>query len=839
MKKPTDKARNDDLTLTVSLLGQNTVQVTITTGGNRFIVPKQALNPDSFVFTQSPNDDATLDDFVQVSDDTSKFSLKIHEYKNPDSVYFRINENSLTFADYFLSLETDINTNGKLYGVGERVTNFFIKEGIYTTWAMDQTDPIDDGVRPGKNIYGGHPVYFTQAKTGTKPHWGMFNLNANAQDTKISYSGDLGGHISHYISGEGIFDMYFFLENQTPEQVVVKYHNIIGNTLLPPFWGMGWHQCKYGYDSTDKLRSVYSNYKSHDFPLDVLWSDIDHMLRYRDFTYDKNGTYKDLDTFIASTLHKENRKYVPIIDAGIAIVRDGSYKVFDEGLKNGVFIKSGNKLRTNGNDLIQGMGGVLYGRVWPGFAAFPDFTKQATVDWWVGAMKDFHDQIPFDGIWLDMNEVSNFCVGACIPEDVVPSQDSVKSRLVYNPGFRDLEEKSLSLDGVHSDGIELNYHSLFGFLQGIATNKYFTDQQKRSLIISRSTFAGQGKYTSHWNGDNFSRWEYLKLSITGIYNMNLYGINFNGADICGFLEITTENLCQKWINVGAFYPFARSHDEINSNGQEPYVWSEPVQATMRNALRWRYALLRYYYTQLYLNHIRGGMFWKPLFFEFPTEEAAYNDVERNIMIGPAIKFSPMLDEANDNFQNFMLPAGVWCNIIDYTCQNPNKILNVTLPTTPDKLNLHLRMGHIIPLQRNAVANHVNTTVELNQMTMGLMINIDTATKKADGVFFADDGDTLNASKNTIINMHLDYDGTSKVTITFDKMNASYQDAYTNLETIEIVGVTYSANLKALLTMTIDGGEAITGTFEAEHNVLRFTIPKPVDMTKITTIEISK
>ena len=184
-----------------------------------------------------------IDDYVKVSNQTKKFVLQIHEFQNPDIVYFEIDEDSLVFSDYYLSLETEINSNGKIYGIGERTTDFFIKDGIYTSWSFDAPDPIDDGKPPGKNAYGVHPVYFTRSKTGKQSHWGMFNLNANAQDTKVQLNtGKNGAKISHYISGQGIFDMYFFIDNSSPEDAVKKYHSVIGNTLLPPFWSMGWHQ---------------------------------------------------------------------------------------------------------------------------------------------------------------------------------------------------------------------------------------------------------------------------------------------------------------------------------------------------------------------------------------------------------------------------------------------------------------------------------------------------------------------------------------------------------------------------------------------------------------------
>jgi len=50
---------------------------------------------------------------------------------------------------------------------------------------------------------------------------------------------------------------------------------------------------------------------------------------------------------------------------------------------------------------------------------------------------------------------------------------------------------------------------------------------------------GSGHYTQIWNGDNMATWEFLTLSISGIFNMNLFSMPMAGPDICGFGGDTT------------------------------------------------------------------------------------------------------------------------------------------------------------------------------------------------------------------------------------------------------------------------------------------------------------
>ncbi|CAA6671386.1 unnamed protein product [Spirodela intermedia] len=550
--------------------------------------------------------------------------------------------NSLVFKDQYLEISTRLPGGAAIYGLGENTQPGGIRLRPNDPYTLYTTDI--SAINLNMDLYGSHPFY-------------MDLRNVNGEPFAMA-----GTSLTYKAIG-GVLDFYFF-SGPTPLGVVDQYTSLIGRPAPMPYWAFGFHQCRWGYQNISVVESVVEAYQKARIPLDVIWNDDDHMDAAKDFTLDPvNYPRAKLLAFLEK-IHAQGMKYIVLIDPGIAV--NESYGVFVRGMAADVFIKYGGK--------------PYLAQVWPGPVYFPDFLSPSGVSWWVDEIDRFHELVPVDGLWIDMNEVSNFCTGQCeMPTAAHPcpmGRAPVQDQRVGEPGPAGF--KTIATSATHYGGVlEYNAHSLYGFSQAVATRRALQGLQgKRPFILTRSTFVGSGALAAHWTGDNKGTWEDLRYSISTMLNFGIFGMPMVGSDICGFYPAPTEELCNRWIELGAFYPFSRDHSNLHSPRQELYLW-DSVAASARNALGLRYRLLPYLYTLSYEAHTTGAPIARPLFFSFPNFTEAY---------GLSTQF--LLGRGGDGRQG-AVPPGTWYNLFDLRkAVSAEDGQYVTLDAPLNEINVH-------------------------------------------------------------------------------------------------------------------------------------------------------
>ncbi|KAM3598379.1 uncharacterized protein V6R79_017239 [Siganus canaliculatus] len=611
----------------------------------------------------------------------------------------------LLFSDQYLQLSTTL-ASSLVSGLGEHYTSLLLDLNwtSLTLWNTDMAPHAD------ANLYGSHPFYLVQEEDGLAH--GVFLLNSNAVEVMLQPTPALT-----WVAIGGILDLYVFL-GPDPQSVIRQYLQVIGYPMMPPYWSLGFHLCRWGYTTTNTTRHVTQRMHDAKFPMDVQWNDLDYANKRRVFTFDP-WRFGDLPEMVEE-LHKRGMKYILILDPGISSSSPpGTYPPFDDGLKRDVFIKNAT-------------GHILIGKVWPGPTAFPDFTNPEARRWWEDCIRDFYSKVPVDGLWIDMNEPANFVQGS-----VEGCPDGDLENPPYTPTVvrGQLNSGTLCMSAQQKLSAHYNLHNMYGLTEAYATHSALVKiRGKRPFVLSRSSFPGIGRFSGVWTGDVRSDWEQLRLSIPAVLQFGLFGVPLAGADICGFGGDTTEELCVRWMQLGAFYPFMRNHNDKPNAPQEPFVFGQRAQAAMRSVLNLRYSLLPFLYTLFHHAHSSADTVARPIFVEFPSDPNSQT-IDRQFLWGSSLLISPVLEEGAEELAAY-LPPGIW-----YSLHNGQPFFSkgqyLLLPAPLDTINIHVREGHIIPRQEPAL-----TTTASRRNPFFLTVAL-SAGGWARGDLFWDDGDSLD------------------------------------------------------------------------------------------------
>nr|CAD7447384.1 unnamed protein product [Timema bartmani] len=701
----------------------------------------------------------------------SKIGFQVVRKSTKEVLFNTQDVGGFIFADQFIQMSALLPSN-YTYGLGEHRASFPLNMHWqrFTMWNRDQ------GPSEYTNLYGTHPFYLSM-ETSNNAH-GVLLFNSNGMDVLLQPTPAIT-----YRTVGGILDMYFLM-GPTPADVVKQYTELIGRPFIPPYWGLGFHLCRYGYADLADTKAAMTRTQDAGIPLDTQWNDLDYMENQNDFTYDTDK-FAGLPDFV-DELHQNGMHYIPLIDPGVSgSEASGTYPPYDRGVELGVFIKDSS-------------GTPFLGKVWnPVSTVWPDFTHPDSITYWKEMLQSMYDLFEFDGAWIDMNEPANFLDGS-----TTGCANSTLNSPPYTPAVAggSLISRTVCMDADQYAGKHYNLHNMYGFTEAIVTSTTLKDltyslrtyagavpvyvtshslsrqmpvqflsiflswvtshslsrqmpvqflsiflfwvtshtlsgqmpvqflsiflswvtshtlsgqmlvqflsiflswgtshslsgrvpvqflsiylslvtshtlsgqmpvqflsiflsllasfrvlaeiRAKRPFVISRSSFVGMGVYSGHWSGDITSSWSDMAWTVPELLSMSLFGIPLMGADICGFNGDTTVPLCQRWMELGAFYPFSRNHNGKGQRAQDPASLGDEVVTASKKALLVRYSLLPYLYTLFYKAHSQGETVVRPIFFEFPSEESTYR-IDTAFMWGPGLLIAPVLQE-----------VGLWCS----------------------------------------------------------------------------------------------------------------------------------------------------------------------------------
>ncbi|MEM2480987.1 MAG: glycoside hydrolase family 31 protein [Candidatus Hadarchaeales archaeon] len=543
----------------------------------------------------------------------------------------------------------------RYYGLGEKARRF---ERSGQRFELRNRDPFTYN-RSTDPLYFSVPFLLVCRREGS---YGFF------LDTASDCVFDLRGERLLF-SGEGRGIAYLFIHGPKPSQVLEKFTRLVGRAPLPPLWALGYHQSRFSYEGEQEVLRIAREFRRRQIPCDAIYLDIDYMEGYRCFTW-STRLFPDPERLIGE-LKKLGFKVVTIVDPGLKAEK--GYKPFDEGLEKGYFLKHED-------------GTVFTGYVWPGRCVFADFAREEVREWWASLHSELLGR-GVAGIWNDMNEPTL--------RNLTPNLSAGLNLPAY---FKRICTDDVRL-GEHPFRCVKNYYPVW---QAQATWRAFEKflPGKRPFILSRSGWAGIQKYAAVWTGDNYSTWDHLKLSVEMILSIGISGIPFVGADIGGFTVLGTRRpfltrcspeLFARWIQVGVFYPFCRTHTSKPARHHEPWCFGKRVERIARDFIRLRYSLLPYLYS-LFWEHTRNGMpILRPLFLHWPEQEECYREDE--FMFGPFLLVAPVFKKGQRRREVY-LPPGSWYDFWSAEKMEGGKTIVAEAPL--ERIPIFARAGAIIP-----------------------------------------------------------------------------------------------------------------------------------------------
>ncbi|MCX6306910.1 MAG: glycoside hydrolase family 31 protein [Bacteroidetes bacterium] len=716
---------------------------------------------DDFSYAVIRQPSSFFHDIMEARDSTTVMtdSLQVVIYKNPLRFAIRsLKGEVISEDDAGLPVSwqgTEVTSYRKLFpdekflGLGEKTGNLDKRGNSFENWNSD----VPAYATNHDPLYQSIPFFIGIHGTST---YGIF-LD-NSYRTRFNFGASTDERFSSFSAADGEMDYYFFGAS-TVAGIIRDYTWLTGRMQMPPYWSLGYQQCRWSYFPESQLMSIAQQFRDKQIPCDVLYLDIDYMDSYKIFTWNKERFQQP--KAMTDKLNGMGFHLATIVDPGIKVEK--GYFAYDEGVANDYFAKYPD-------------GSYYIGSVWPGRCHFPDFTMEPVRKWWGASFSRLSGQ-GVEGFWNDMNEPSAW--GQSIPNIVQFGFEGRKAAITRVHNLYGLEMSRATFEGTKT------------LLQG-----------KRPFVLTRAGYAGIQRYSAVWTGDNDATDEHMLLSARMVTGLGLSGVSFTGPDVGGFMGNPTEQLFTRWMSLGVYTPFFRNHSAWETKSKEPWAFGTNVERTVKAMIEQRYRLLPYLYSAFHESTVSGLPVARSLAINYTFDEKVYWwKYQNEFMFGDNVLVVPV--SCNQDAAKVYLPAGGWYRLSSGEFYKGSSEVTVDAPL--NDLPVFVKASGIIPMQSD-----IQFTAQKPDPTLD--VHVYNGDKPNSFIYYEDDGLTYQFETGQYFQRTITFDPVKKQII-FSKAEGNFVSKFTSIRivlhsfgemmTLRCGGKDYSVKIKSLNERTVE------------------------------------
>lgn len=515
-----------------------------------------------------------------------------------------------TFWDYpqdarnsYIREQLTLSVGENIYGFGEKFTTFVKNGQTVETWNSD-------GGTCSEQSYKCIPFYISSRG------YGIF---VNSSD-KVSYevASDTVSKVSITVPGESL--EYFVIGGENLHEVLANYTTLTGKPALPPAYTFGlWLTTSFTtkYDE-ETVTSFIDGMAERDIPLQVFHFDCFWMKEYEWCNFEWDTRQFPDPPAMLKRLKDRGLEICVWINPYIA----QRSKLFDEGVKNGYFIKNLD-------------GSVFQCDMWQPGMAIVDFTNPAACEWYASKLKKLCE-MGVDCFKTDFGE-------------------RIPTKVKYFDGSNPI--------AMHNYYTYLYNKTVFNVLK-----EYYGEN--KACLFARSATAGGQQFPVHWGGDCSAEYTSMAETLRGGLSLCASGFGYFSHDMSGFEATATPDIYKRWAAFGLFSTHSRLHG--NSSYRVPWLFDEESVDVLRFFTKLKGKLMPYIWSQAIKTSTVGVPMMRAMVIDFENDPACLS-LDRQYMFGDNILVAPIFNE--EGTAEFYVPAGTWTDIISGKQYEGNKFYN--------------------------------------------------------------------------------------------------------------------------------------------------------------------